>query len=783
MNNNTVNKVTNVFSGKNYRITVLTPRLVRLEYSTTSNFVDNLTELVMSRNFSAPSMEVKQDEKFIEIKTSYFTLSYSKEKPIDKSSNLLIRQNGTNDEWYYGYKEVQNYYGTTTSLDQTTNKIKLKKGLYAGNGIATIDDSSSMIWYNGLYTERKSKSIDIYVFIYNKDFGLALQDYFQLTGYPPMIPRYALGNWWCKNLEYDDKYLGEIIEKFNRRNIPISTILLDDGWHKKVTDGKVTKELGYTFTDKLTNPKATFDEIHKQGVRIGLNIDPSKVITSAETNFNFLGIQGAGSASLDFNNPNFVNAYYNSFLKTLDDLGNDFYFIDYVPREEDLKRLFLFNHYQFATQSRNLNKRPMIFSRNSNIAAHRYPVCYSGRTRVSFNTLKLLPYFNISSANIGLSWWAHDIGGYLNGIEDSELFTRSVQLGVFSPIFLLHAGPSRYVKREPWRWDIKTYKIVEEYCNLRHKLIPYLYSEAFKYHKKGLPIIQPLYYRYPWVFDDAIYRNQYYFGSELLVSPICDPKEEIMSRAIHRFFMPEGIWYDFRTGKKFPGGRKYVSFYKDEDYPVFAKGGAIVPMSLTTSNDTSSPKELEIHIFPGRSNSYNLYEDDGITSLYKEGYYLITNIDYNYQANNYTVIIRTIEGKSGIIPDYRDYKIRFRNVKKSDDVIVYFKDEKFPSISYVDENDFIVEVKNVPTVGQLAINCKGNDIEIDALRVINDDIDSILMDLPIETTFKEQINSIMFNPDLDIKKKRIEIRKLKRSGLDMIYIKLFLRLLEYINEI
>ena len=780
MNNNS--QPTNIFKGSKYRISVLTPRLVRIEYNTTSNFVDNLTELVMSRNFSVPLMDVKQDNNFLEIKTNYFTLSYAKEKPIDKPNNLLIKQNGTNDEWYYGYKEIQNYYGTTASLDQTDDKVKLKKGLYSANGITSIDDSTGLIWYNGSYTSRKSNGIDIYVFIYNKDFGLALQDYFNLTGYPPMIPRYALGNWWCKNLEYNDEYLNGIIEKFNRHNIPISAILLDNGWHKKVGEGKTFKELEYTFTDKLTNPKGTIDAIHSRGVRVGLSFDPSKEISNVEANFNLLGIQ-AEKAVVDFNNPGFVDAYYNRFLKSLDDLGIDFYFVDYLPKENELRKLFLYNHYQFIKDGRDIHKRPMIVSRNSNIAAHRYPISYSGRTKVSFKTLKLLPYFNLSSANIGLSWWAHDIGGYYDGIEDSELFTRYVQLGVFSPIFMLHAGPSRYVKREPWRWDIKTYKIVEEYCNLRHRLIPYLYSEAFKYHKKGLPIIQPLYYRYPWVFDDTIYRNQYYFGSELLISPICEPKESIMSRAIQRFFIPEGLWYDFRTGKKFPGGRKYVSFFKDEDYPVFAKAGAIVPMSLTTSNDTSSPKELEIHVFPGRSNSFDLYEDDGITSLYKEGFYLITNIDYNYQTNNYTVIIRTIEGKSGIIPNCRDYKIRFRNVKKSDEVIVYFKDEKFPSTSYVDENDFIVEVKNVPTVGQLTINCKGQNIEIDALRVINDDIDSILMDLPIETKHKEKISSIMFNNELDIKKKRIEIRKLKRTGLDTIYIKLFLRLLEYINEI
>ena len=105
-----------------------------------------------------------------------------------------------------------------------------------------------------------------------------------------------------------------------------------------------------------------------------------------------------------------------------------------------------------------------------------------------------------------------------------------------------------------------------------------------------------------------------------------------MNRTIHRFFIPEGVWYDFTTGKKFPGNKKYISFYREEDYPVFAKSGSIVPLAnfYENINDTRSPESMEIHIFPGKSNIYNLYEDDGESKLYEKGYYLISSIDYNY---------------------------------------------------------------------------------------------------------------------------------------------------------
>ena len=193
-------------------------------------------------------------------------------------------------------------------------------------------------------------------------------------------------------------------------------------------------------------------------------------------------------------------------------------------------------------------------------------------------------------------------------------------------------------------------------------------------------------------------------------------------------------------------------------------------------------KNMEIQIFPGRSNTYTLYEDDGVSELYNRGFYLITTIDYNYMPSNYTVIVRATDGKSGIVPETRNYKFVFRNTKRASDVIVYFNDTKIESYNYTQGTNFVVEVKNVSTIGQLTLNCKGKDIEIDAVRIINEDIESIISDLQIETEMKEKIDAV-FSSDLSIKKKRIEIRKLGSKGLEHKFVKLFLKLLDYINQV
>ena len=83
---------------------------------------------------------------------------------------------------------------------------------------------------------------------------------------------------------------------------------------------------------------------------------------------------------------------------------------------------------------------------------------------------------------------------------------------------------------------------------MRHRLIPYLYAENYKYHKTGLPLVQPLYYSYPEIYDEPIYKNEYYFGSELLVKPITKKQDTVMNRCVEQLFLPKGTWYDFKTG-------------------------------------------------------------------------------------------------------------------------------------------------------------------------------------------------------------------------------------------
>ena len=766
-----VAKEKNILKGKTYRFTVLTERLIRLEYNENGNFIDSPTERVLYRDLETPKFDFQDSPSVLVIQTSYFKLTYQKEKPfagnkVSPDNNLKVELLNTDRSWYYNHPEIRNFGMPNKNLN--SDKITEGRGLYSADGIASLDDTNSLIYNSdGTIFQNSEPHIDIYLFMYNNDYEEALKDYYKITGYPALVPRYALGVWWSRNLVYNDLSLKELVDTFEREEIPLSLVVLDKDWHDRILlDGKPLKT-GFTFNKKLfRSPQDMTNYLHSKSIRIGLSVTTDEM----------------GKIPFNAFDPKFVDVYLKLYIHQLDNLGIDFYWLDTQNTIDNLS-LNMLKHYEFYDMQRDFKRRPLLLSALDPISPHRYPVAYSGKTDVSWKTLAKTPFYNNNTFNIGAPFIASDVAGYYKGTEDAELYIRSVQLATFSPILKFGSDSGKYYKREPWRWDIKTYTIAKQYLQLRHKLIPYIYSEAYKYHKFGDQLIKPLYYQKKELYDDVNYRNEYYFGKELFIAPITTPKESVMNVVIHNFYLPEGIWYDFVTGKKFPGGRKYTSFFRDQDYPVFARQGAIIPMGYNDNlNDTTPPKNMEINIFPGKSNTYTLFEDDGESDLYRKDFYLLTQIDYNYLPNNYSLIIRSVEGKSSIVPDKRNYKIIFRNTKHTNGVNVYSNRDSVSFKTYIDGPNFVVEVNDVSTIGQLTINCQGNDIEIDAVRLINDDIERILSDLQISTTLKEKIDTILFGKE-PIKKKRIAIRKLSKDGLDKKFIKMFLRLLEYIDEI
>ena len=755
--------------GKKYRFTVLSPRLIRLEYNKDGIFEDRPTSRVINRKFPRTKYAITESDTLVQIDTGVFTLTYVKDSELKTGglgSNIKAVINGTKIEWQMNNPEVKNMRSINYSIDSIKDKIVLDKGLYSLDGFCLLDDSKSLVLDNNdVFVERPIGSRDLYLFMYNKDFDGCLNDYFTLTGYPSLIPRYALGAWWYKNDNYTSNDIIELFNNFNRDNIPISIFMLGDYWHNKDNNYIPSIDLR-SITTYLNN----------MGIRLGLNINPTKDIVKGSNEYNIISNYVNNIEKLNFvplSNDK-IGLYFNLFINNLESLGVNIFNIDY-NNSLDRIDLWKFNHYHVG-RNEVRNQRGLILSRNPGFSSHRYPIMWSGKTLVNWTTLNLLPRYNLQGYNIGVSFIAHPIGGYRGGIEEDELYLRYIQFACFSPIFLLASEGGKYYKREPWKWNSIIKNHIVTYMNLRYKLIPYLYSESYNYHKTGHGIIKPFYYEYPRVMDEPLYQNQYFLGRNFFVAPITVRKNNVINRVMKKVFVPKGIWFDFLQGKKYNGNKTYNNFYRDEDYPVFVKAGSIIPMSSNIKEDV--PSTLELNIYPLDSGEYNLYEDDGFSNNYKRGFYMITNFCYQYEVDNYTFKIRRRDGKN--LLSKRNYILRFKNIRNISEINV--NDKLVQYKCYYDKDDFILVIENSIVGRDLEVNIKGNDTFVSSVTYINEEIKDILYDLQIETTLKEKIDEVLFS-DEEVRKKRIKLRKLKKKGLDSKYIKIFINLLEYTQKI
>jgi hypothetical protein len=238
-----------------------------------------------------------------------------------------------------------------------------------------------------------------------------------------------------------------------------------------------------------------------------------------------------------------------------------------------------------------------------------------------------------------------------------------MQFGVFSPIMRIHSSNETFTGREPWKFGAEYRAAIERFIRLRHQLLPYTYTMNARSHFDDEPIVEPMYYQYPE--ENAAYqvKNQYFFGSELMVCPITSKGDEELKLGKVKAFIPNGLWFDVFTGMSYTGGRTMDLFRPIDTIPVLAKAGAIIPMQHIDeiSDDTSNPHHLELHVFVGDDNTFTMYEDDGETMAFEDGAFCKTTYNLNWKNSEFTIFPSV--GDFSVIPESRDYSICFHGVK------------------------------------------------------------------------------------------------------------------------
>lgn len=690
-----------VVKGERYRITVLTDRMLRIEFSPTGEFVDQQTQTVLNRRFPVPEFRVDDKGSCIDVITEHLILSYTKDEELSGSTlsvqmlgNPYLRKSST---WFYGDRGLEsagNLKGTASTLDNAVGDmyyrdskdeakvwgepdepVELCEGLMSRSGFSVIDDSASLIFdETGWVRPAPENHKDIYFLCYGRDYLGTLDVFYHLTGKTPLLPRYALGNWWSRFFRYSQESYLALLKRFRDEDVPISVGVLDMDWHYVDIDPKYGKGwTGYTWNRELfPDPEAMMKDIHENGMHFSLNVHPADGVKAHEEMYvdmaKELGVDYEHEIPIPFDvtDPQFMQAYFKYLHHPNEEKGVDFWWIDWQQGSNSkipgYDPLWMLNHYHFIDNARH-GRRPMDFSRYAGLGSHRYPIGFSGSTFITWESLAYQPYFTANASNVGYGWWSHDIGGHRNGYREDELTTRWVQFGVFSPIMRLHSSDEVFTGKEPWKFCVDSERVMRRFLKLRHQLVPYTYTMNWRFYTENKPLVMPMYYLHPNDEDAYRMRNEYYFGDQLIVNPITSRADWETRTGSVKTWLPEGRWVDVFTGVRYRGGR-VLSMHRDIDsIPVLAKLGGIIPLQGMDelSSRTDNPRHLELRIFCGADGDFTMYEDDGISLDYEEGAFCTTRYHLDWNGKK-CFVIEPAQGNVSPIPSYRDYTLSFYGI-------------------------------------------------------------------------------------------------------------------------
>lgn len=696
-----------IIQGEKYRFTVLTEEMIRLEYCEDGKFEDRATQCVIDRKFKVPEYQVIENEESLEIITDKIHLVYNKQKFTDYGLSVQVRGNISvyHSIWHFG-EEATDLRGTARTLDEADGAIELEHGIISRFGYGILDDSRSLvITEDGWVEPRKEDCIDIYFLGYGHEYEHCLKDYYHLTGKTPLLPRYALGNWWSRFYRYNDQEYKALMTRFEKEEIPFSVSVIDMDWHLVDIDPKYGSGwTGYTWNKELfPDPKEFMTWLHDHGLKVTLNVHPAGGVQAHEEKYKEMA-EAMGRdwekeepVNFDVTDQKFLKAYFEYLHHPNEEEGVDFWWLDWqqggLSKIPGLDPLWMLNHYHYLDSGRR-GKRRLTFSRYAGMGSHRYPVGFSGDTIISWESLAFQPYFTANASNVGYGWWSHDIGGHMKGYRDEELSTRWIQFGVFSPIMRLHSSNSAFTGKEPWNYNAVSENIMKRYLKLRHEMIPYLYTMNYHASHDGQPLIRPMYYLEPEQPEAYGVPNEYYFGTELVVCPITEPTDKAAGTACVKAWIPEGKWYDIFSGLKYDGGRMLELYRSLEDIPVLAKEGAIIPLTDLTeyTNSVENPKELAVKIVPGKKNAFILMEDTGDTCEDKEENWAQTKLEW---INENEFIIHPANGNLDVIPKRRTWKMEFYGIADVDNLEVTVGGKAIETERIYDEKRHICQV-NIP---------------------------------------------------------------------------------------
>ena len=702
------------------RFTVLTPQLIRMEWSADDKFEDHASFVFINRRLPVPKFKsVGTISGFgnstlvtTGIETDALSLRYTPAGDGHFASQdlsiTLKNVDGKQVTWHPGDTDPENLQGTTRTLDGargSTTQEPIGQGLISRSGWALVDDSTRPLFDSADFrfldgekgpwpwamerpaNEAPGKYQDWYFFGYGHDYKKALGDYVRVAGRIPLPPRFAFGAWWSRYWAYSDQELDELVRGFRENDTPLDVLVIDMDWHINDQQLKAAGDTdqsgyglgwtGYTWNKLLfPDPDPFLKNLHDEGLKATLNLHPASGIQPWEQAYpamaRAMGIDPATKKYVPFDptNKQWATNYFDLVLHPLEKQGIDFWWLDWqqqpmMTKLAGVSNTWWLNYLHFTDQQRE-GKRPLLFHRWGGLGNHRYQIGFSGDTISIWDSLAFQPWFTATAANVGYAYWSHDIGGHMPGAVDPELFTRWVQFGAFSPILRTHTTKNPDSERRIWAYPEPYSAVLRSAFQLRYALQPYLYTEARRTYDTGVAFFRPLYY--DWPSDDAAYtsRNEYVFGDEMLAAPVVAAAEKPSGLTAEQVWLPQGDWIEWPTGKHFTGPVSMERSFSIDQIPIYVRAGAIVPMQPAMLHTEQKPVDpLIVNIWPlapGTSSNYSVYEDSGVSVEYQRGVFARTPIKATQLSRSRSDVLRVeigpVEGSFPGMLKARSYELR-----------------------------------------------------------------------------------------------------------------------------
>ena len=563
---------------------------------------------------------------------------------------------------------VWNYRGESVDISQDNTNIAVPF-FVSSNGYGVFWNNSSRSRFNNrflhyLYLSSEVADVIDYYFLYGPDLDQVVASYRTLTGQAPLYGKWAYGFWQCKNRYSSQQEILGVAQKYRDLHIPVDNIVQDWFWWNRKGE--------HIFNKNYPDPRGMVDLLHKENFHLMISVWPFFEPGSAE--YDFMDKQGwfvdktkmpkppyhtDQMAVYDATSADARKYYWQLIDKALFKIGIDAWWMDTTEPETEGQEENILLHHQLAIgsgaryvnlypmmdttgvyegqRSSSNDKRVFILSRSAFAGSQIGAVtAWSGDLNSDWESYKRQVPAGLNFALSGIPYWTTDIGGFTSGNPDDpsyrELFTRWFEFGTFCPIFRVH-GTRTTNQNELWSYGPETQKTLVSYDRLRYRLMPYIYSLAWKTTTESYTPMRPLVMDFREDRRVLNIGDQFLYGPAILVNPVTEP-----AASTRHLYLPKTKWYDFWTGESQEGGRAIDASAPVDRLPLFIRAGSILPLGPDEEFSTQKPADpIELRVYPGADGDFTLYDDETDSYNYEKGAFSTIPIHWDDAKRSLTI--------------------------------------------------------------------------------------------------------------------------------------------------